>query len=68
MSIQNQTKLIDRNGDVLSAATSLQSAIDAMAEKGYAVTRIDDRTYNAYGWTFGEDGKGYYLFRNYNER
>lgn len=68
MSIQNQTKLIDRNEAVLSVATSLKGAVDAMAEKGYAVTRITDRLYNAYGWTFGEDEKGYFLFRNYNER
>uniref|UniRef100_A0AAU6W066 Uncharacterized protein n=1 Tax=Pseudomonas phage Pavpe01 TaxID=3138545 RepID=A0AAU6W066_9VIRU len=67
MTIQNQTKLIDRNGAPLERSDTLPQALDALRAESVQYKQLDDTTYSVYGWTFGIDGKGFYFYRNYNE-
>lgn len=67
MTIQNQIKLIDRNALPIESSDSLSQALDRCREAGVQYKQLNEQTYSVYGWTFGDDGKGFYFFRNYNE-
>lgn len=67
MTVQNQAKLIARNGEPLESSDTLSEALEKFEKRGTLVRKLDDQTHAVYGWTFGNDGKGFYYYRNYNQ-
>ena len=67
MSVQNQSKRIERNGESLQSSDTLSEALTKFQERGTLVRKLDEQTHTVYGWTFGNDDKGYYFYRNYNQ-
>lgn len=67
MTVQRQAERIAKNGSHLESAKTLKQALDNLSEAGLSCQLLDERTYTIYGWTFGNDDKGYYFYRNYNQ-
>ncbi|AXC34290.1 hypothetical protein Shy_CDS0044 [Escherichia phage Shy] len=67
MTVQRHNDRIAKNGSHLESAKTLKQALDNLKAAGLKSEQLDERTHSIYGWTFGNDDKGYYFYRNYNQ-